>query len=808
MTLSQTIITKTPDITLPHQFTLIPVDQMINEIKAGSEATKINNLRSNIDLWEKQKHSKSEIKKWARDLKSKLPAYTVTGTFINSVTNINFQKFSGIIGMDWDNLADPVSFKALLTNHPSCVFTCISPSGDGIKAGFLINEVICNDAEYKLVLPKLWTSLEQLYPHTASNIDKNCKDVRRFMYASFDCDIFVNFEAVPIDLSYIQNYYPQRNTQVTVRGLSHPAKIAAALMFIDKWDYETWITIACAIKSELGDSGFNLFHQWSKIDSNNYEGESVCLKKWDSLNRDEGNRITVKTLFKKALDAGWDSSIDIQSALDSIDNSGEFSVVVEQVAQLVRSGFPLRQIDDLANRIKARGKLGNVKTSLIKAVKIALVNAPKTTSDGDVLPIGLDYDYTKQCFIPSTTGLLAAVRDSSRFEVFVGFDNFTQQLMLHKGDGVWIRFSDIDYTRLREKLMLAKFAEIDSRRFKDSVNMVARENSFDSAIIWINGLIWDGKSRISSFCVNYLGTEVSDYTTAVSFYMWTALAGRVLQPGVKADMVPILIGNQGVKKSTAIACIAPSAEFFCEIDFSENDADKARRMQGKLVCELSELRGMRYDSEMEGIKSFISRQIDEWIPKYCEISTRAPRRSLLIGTTNDTEILHDATGSRRFLPIKVGETKVDELVKDHLQLWAEARELFDAKGILWEQAELLARDEHAQFEGTDPWESSIASWIANGKEIPLKSSTVYERSSNPILDNLAYQKAVNALLEKVAFGREGFSTEAVINNALFIFISKTTVPITRRVNIILRKLGFEQKQVTIDGVRHRRWFPL
>ncbi|ESF27670.1 putative replication protein, partial [Salmonella enterica subsp. enterica serovar Tallahassee str. 0012] len=45
----------------------------------------------------------------------------------------------------------------------------------------------------------------------------------------------------------------------------------------------------------------------------------------------------------------------------------------------------------------------------------------------------------------------------------------------------------------------------------------------------------------------------------------TALAGRVLEPGVKADMVPILVGPQGCGKSSGVEALSPDPAFFTEI---------------------------------------------------------------------------------------------------------------------------------------------------------------------------------------------------------------------------------------------------
>lgn len=62
--------------------------------------------------------------------------------------------------------------------------------------------------------------------------------------------------------------------------------------------------------------------------------------------------------------------------------------------------------------------------------------------------------------------------------------------------------------------------------------------------------MWDGVERVERFLESYAGAEAGDYSRAVSRYMWTAMAARLLNPGAKCDMVPVLVGGQGTGKST------------------------------------------------------------------------------------------------------------------------------------------------------------------------------------------------------------------------------------------------------------------
>lgn len=295
--------------------------------------------------------------------------------------------------------------------------------------------------------------------------------------------------------------------------------------------------------------------------------------------------------------------------------------------------------------------------------------------------------------------------------VEIRFDQFRDEIMFSRpGAGAWQPFTDSDYARLRITLERGHFKPIGRELIRDVVMLVANNNQFDSAIAWLDALPWDGVPRVAGFLTRYFGAEDGEYTQAVSTYLWTALAGRVMSPGCKADMVPILVGEQGSGKSTGVAAMAPALEFFAEVSFHEKDEDLARKMRGRLVAEIGELRGL-HTKELETIKAFITRTHENWIPKYREFAVQFPRRLVFVGTTNKDEFLADETGNRRWLPVRVGATDLAAIKADRLQLWAEARELFQARGIEFRAAEALSEDVHADHMISDSWEEAVEKWL-------------------------------------------------------------------------------------------------
>ena len=300
--------------------------------------------------------------------------------------------------------------------------------------------------------------------------------------------------------------------------------------------------------------------------------------------------------------------------------------------------------------------------------------------------------------------IVGNVHKAIAHEIFIGArisrDTFLDEIVISEmipGDdpNSWRALRDADYTKLRLRLEQLDFKPVSKEMVRDVVELIAEHRQFDTAIHWLTTLPdWDGTPRIDSFMSQYFGAEDNPYTRSVARYMWTAMAGRVLVPGVKADMVPVLIGGQGVGKSTAIAALVPNHKYFEEIDIDERREDtNSRKMRGCLVAELPELKGLK-TRDMDYVKSFLTRTHESWVPKFKELKQDFARRLIFIGTSNYEEFLDDETGNRRWLPVCVTKCDVRGIERMRNQLWAEAKVLFEQEGIAYQIAEELSRDVH------------------------------------------------------------------------------------------------------------------
>jgi len=498
-------------------------------------------------------------------------------------------------------------------------------------------------------------------------------------------------------------------------------------------DYDSWFKIIAGIHScDPGADGHEIAEAWSEQSSKHTR--AWFEHTWAHLDSQRAGGVSVGTIFQLSRAHGWDRyGPAITATLDSIDVQAALSAIPappQPAPQPPPSAWPVFVV----NRF-------GIPKAIITNVKLALEN-------------------------PLTAGGI-------RF----GFDTFRDELMLAERPGQWRPITDVDLIRLRVRFeqMQGGIPNIGREMMRDAVTEVAEHCKFDSAQLWLDQLTWDGQPRIERFFTDYFGADDTPYVRATSLYVWTALAGRVRVPGIQADIMPILVGDQGLLKSTAIAAMVPSPDFFAEINLSDKDADLARVMRGKLVVEIGELKGMR-SREIEHTKAFVTRRYEQWVPKYKEFTATYPRRSILFGTTNESEFLEDATGARRFNPIRVSRADRRAIERDRLQLWAEAKERFEqdlafgGDGVIWQDAERLAQAVHEEFTVDDPWTGDVLRWL-EGRDDP----------------------------------KSPFSSTDCLKGALLLPGNQLHTGTKKRLALILRRLGYFEGRAYIDGRRTRVW---
>lgn len=611
------------------------------------------------------------------------------------------------------NLEHVNILKELVECHPAVVFCFVSPSGLGLKIGFYVSP-IKDDPHFKIIFTYIEKWIKEEI-HSDLILDKSCKDIRRLCFVSYDPLAYVNLKAdvlpTPTDFNVVR-----LNTSIT-------PDIQAVTPCIDV-ETATLTTGLYSVENEIFAVVSNMM---LKATAGNRHGVRLAAGRLiggyiaGGLIDETKARELITALSDQIAEGGCTSDSELQTITDAITEGQKTPLTLEDFRKA--HGYNVAVFDPAV--VTAAKELHLTKNTKGTRILATLDNIHQALST------------------PAFSGYR------------LGFDSFKDQMMYHTTTSPWLPFEDETYTQLRIQLPKLSFEEIPAPIMRDAVNYSARQNKFDSAQEWLKALEWDGAQRVKDFNARYFKTVDNPYTAAISLYLWTALVARVLDAGCQCDMVVVYEGLQGDGKSSAVAAIAPRADMATEISFLDDEDKSARKMQGCVICEISELRGINTKDE-ESIKAFITRRYDRWVPKYKEFAVEIPRRSIFVGTTNKKEFLADPTGQRRWLPISCGKVDVAGIVKDRDQLWAEAAVIYKQQGICWQDAERLAVDEHEDFMLEDTWSGPIKTYLKLVAEQKLdqfltSASILYGALK---IEPCNHQMRVTAVLKLLGFNPE------------------------------------------------------
>ena len=316
--------------------------------------------------------------------------------------------------------------------------------------------------------------------------------------------------------------------------------------------------------------------------------------------------------------------------------------------------------------------------------------------------------------------VITALNSDPAFAGLIAFDEFRQEVAV-LGALPWDEtetpyprpWDDADDIRAAEWLQHRE-VNVAPLVVGRSVGAVARDIRIHPVRAYLQSLIWDGTPRLERWTSQYLGAAPTELTHAMGGLWLISAVARIFRPGVKADHMLILEGEQGARKSTALKILAGEEWFTDELpDLGSKDA--AIHMQGVWIVEIAELDAIGR-AEVSRIKAFLTRTTDRFRPPYGRHTVEIKRQCVFAGTVNPDTYLRDETGNRRFWPIRCGDIDVEGLARDRDQLWAEAVHRFKSGAIWWlEDKDLLkaARDEQDKRYQSDAWDGVIDRWLTH-----------------------------------------------------------------------------------------------
>lgn len=215
---------------------------------------------------------------------------------------------------------------------------------------------------------------------------------------------------------------------------------------------------------------------------------------------------------------------------------------------------------------------------------------------------------------------------------------------------------------------------------------------------------WDGRDRVKALA----GRVSSDALWHKVFSTWLrALAAQWMGVEMQAanSMVPVLVSErQGLMKSTFCRLLVPEAlqEYYLDkLDFTQ--AGEYDRMMAQFgLINLDELD--RYSpAAMARFKSATQMKTIVGHSTRTTLITNAPRLASFIATTNQTRILRDRTGSRRFYCQRVA-SPISCRPVNHAQLYAQLKAEVERGERTWftKQEEAAIQRHNQQYQALTP----------------------------------------------------------------------------------------------------------
>jgi predicted P-loop ATPase len=316
---------------------------------------------------------------------------------------------------------------------------------------------------------------------------------------------------------------------------------------------------------------------------------------------------------------------------------------------------------------------------------------------------------------------------------------------------------DDDLIRMREVLNQVDF-DPTTGHILEASRAVSLRNEYHPVKEYFEALPkWDGVERLAKFFPDFCGAEDCAYTQQIGIKIFTAIVARIYTPGCKFDYLPIIIGEQGIGKSTLLEAIAIKPQWYTDNLGSIDNKDVILRMRSKLIVENAELT-MFDKSDPNTVKAFLSRRVDRDRLPYDRLPRDLPRQCIIIATTNKDRFLQDETGNRRMWPIEVTKISLSAIKRAIPMFYAEAIHRFKAGEQLYlddTAAHNIAVQKQEERYNSDDWELTISSWIEENDHQRLTIGKIWGEcfTSNITHCGFREQKRIGSVLRRLGWVR-------------------------------------------------------
>jgi len=327
------------------------------------------------------------------------------------------------------------------------------------------------------------------------------------------------------------------------------------------------------------------------------------------------------------------------------------------------------------------------------------------------------------------------------------------------------------------------------------VEAIARRRKRHSVREYLNGLKWDGVPRIGELFPSYFSAVNNPYARECGPCFMVSAVSRILwvdpaQPAQasKVDFMVVLESEQGFGKTTAVGELF-SPNWYAEATESPTHKDFFQCLRGQWGVEIGEMESFS-KAEVGKIKQVITIRSDTYRASYARTARKHRRENVFVGTTNKDDWLRDETGGRRFLPVRVGTVKIEQLIADRDQLWAEAVHMYRDGFKFWILPADAKREQDERY-SDDVWTARVVRWLEG--QISLPDSLPKER--------IEIVRGEGGGIERERVGE--CSIAEILSHAIGVDAARQGRPEATRVGAIMTRLGWGHYRPMQGGARVR-----
>lgn len=207
---------------------------------------------------------------------------------------------------------------------------------------------------------------------------------------------------------------------------------------------------------------------------------------------------------------------------------------------------------------------------------------------------------------------------------------------------------------------------------------------YNPFVSYFNGLpVWDGQTDHIALLASTVQTSCPDYWLTCLHKWLVAAVACAIDPGAENHSVLLLSGEQGLGKTTWCRHLVPPelAGYVYSGNVDPSTKDASLLMSDCFLIILDELSGQSR-MELNRLKAMITKDSVRERRAYAHNAETYMRRASFVATVNDSQVLTDRTGSRRFLCFEAKAIDYRHPV-DHAGIYAQALSLYRSGFKYW-----------------------------------------------------------------------------------------------------------------------------